>query len=111
MTPPDEYLVVLRTGAVETSFPPGEIIHQVSNRVLVARLARGTDPDLIRGHPRVAYVGQHPPREVLDDLAESERLFVDGWLSRFHEKSDRPGEGLSWDAEGMSPPDLPSESR
>ena len=45
--------------------------------------------------------------EVLDDLDAGERLFVEGWIARPTDKSNRVGEGLSWDSPGFEPPDLP----
>ena len=49
----------------------------------------------------------HGDEGVLDQLDDSARLFVDAWRARPHEKPDRPGQGLAWDAPGFQPPDLP----
>ncbi|MEN3275391.1 MAG: hypothetical protein V7631_1181 [Massilia sp.] len=61
-------------------------------------------------------VGRRPGVQVLSDpaqplpswLSDIEQLFVQAWRQRqqmIHKQ--RPGEGLAWDAEGFSPPDLP----
>ncbi|CAN5613236.1 MAG: hypothetical protein M3493_11695 [Actinomycetota bacterium] len=97
----DEALVVLR----DAREPVGEVVHQVSARVFVARLDEGAY-DLLSHDPRVAFIGDQPPRDIIDGLEDQERLFVDGWLAR-GKQTRRIGEGLSWDAEGMTPPDLP----
>ncbi len=44
---------------------------------------------------------------VLDELDEGARLFVRAWQERPLSKSDRRGEGLSWDAPGFEPPGPP----
>ena len=59
----------------------------------------------------VVYAGVDPPPEVLAELDPNERLFVEGWLTnRSTAKTDRPGEGLPWDAPGMTPPDPPPDN-
>jgi hypothetical protein len=64
-----------------------------------ARLAMGRLPD---GSTRmVGDVG------VLDELDEGARLFVRAWQERPLSKTDRRGEGLSWDAPGFEPPGPP----
>lgn len=105
----DEILVVLNDGAQLPGAPitSGHPLHTVSDRVLV--LAReGSDPAGLEADAAVRWVGTDPPPEVLAVLGAEERLFVDGWLLRRTPKSERPGDGLAWDAgEGMLPPDLP----
>jgi hypothetical protein len=44
------------------------------------------------------------------DLREDEKLFVAAWVTRLRSK-DRPGDGLSWDAPGYHPPDMPKPPR
>ena len=53
--------------------------------------------------------GNNPLPESIDDLTESEQLFMAAWLSRWQkqEAKQRPGDGLSWDAPGFTPPDPP----
>ncbi|MDQ3735436.1 MAG: hypothetical protein M3400_15825 [Actinomycetota bacterium] len=96
-----EALVVLR----DAREPVGEVVHQISARVFVVRQDEATF-DVLSHDPRVAYVGAQPPPDLVNGLEDQERLFVDGWLAR-GKQSRRTGDGLSWDAEGMTPPDLP----
>lgn len=103
--PEREALVVLR----DPRAPVGEVVHQISARVFVVRRDEATF-DLLSHDPRVAYVGGQPPPDLVDGLEDQERLFVDGWLAR-DKQSKRLGDGLSWDAEGMTPPDLPRPPR
>jgi hypothetical protein len=51
------------------------------------------------------YTGAVPP-DVLLRMAPQARLFVAAWLDRRQPK-DRPGDGRSWDAPGLVPPDRP----
>ena len=47
-----------------------------------------------------------------NSLNESEMLFVQAWQqSRHMDDKQRPGEGLSWDAEGFSAPDHPDPEK
>ena len=58
----------------------------------------------------VVYAGDDPPPDVLAALDATERLFVEAWLAnRATAKLHRPGDGLAWDAEGLTPPDLPPQ--
>ena len=106
----DETLLVLsdvfEPGILESV---GKVVHQISDRVLVVRLD-DESLDLVSHDPRVVYVGDEPPLDVIEGLGDQERLFVDGWLARGRQ-AERTGDGLSWDAEGMSPPDLPRHPR
>lgn len=57
--------------------------------------------------PGVAYAfcGALPDTEV-EYLTEGEALFVDAWSTRQQQvKQSRPGDGLSWDASGFTPPE------
>ena len=101
-----EHLIVLdeATGA---SLPAEiSVLHQISDRMFLAQIDDET-ADRLRNLSQVIYVGLQPPEDLPVELTPTERLFVDGWHLRSAEKPDRPGEGLSWDAEGMTPPDLP----
>jgi hypothetical protein len=102
----DEVLLVVNNHAA-IDMNNIDVVHAVSPTVMIVRRsAEGcpASPDQ-RG---IAYCGVAPPPEVLDRLNEQERLFVAGWRARRakHEQA-RPGDGLAWDAPGMSPPDLP----
>ena len=44
---------------------------------------------------------------VLDELDDSARLFVEAWRAPRGAKTERRGEGQSWDSPGFEPPDLP----
>lgn len=47
---------------------------------------------------------------IPSDLTETERAFVSAWEMRQRPK-ERPGDGLSWDAPGFTPPDPPGGRR
>jgi hypothetical protein len=48
------------------------------------------------------------PDSVLQQLNSTERTFAAAWVTGRQPKTTRPGEGLSWDAEGFEPPDAPT---
>ncbi len=55
-----------------------------------------------------------PPEGVTASHTDGERMFVDAWLARKTPQvteSNAPGEGLSWDAPGLTPPDVPGTGR
>ena len=68
-----------------------------------ARLAIGRRPD-----GSAERVGDET---VVDELDNAARLFLRAWLERPFEKSERPGEGLPWDAPGFEPPGPPTSDR
>ena len=104
-----ELLVVLRPGHHVVT-QGSDVVHQVSPEVMVVRVPPGSTIQS-RDEVGVVYAGVDPPPEVLADLDPNERLFVEGWLTkRATAKTDRPGEGLPWDAPGMTPPDPPPEN-
>jgi hypothetical protein len=44
--------------------------------------------------------------QILKGLDDNEMLFVRAWEKRLTgQKTERRGEGLSWDADGFEPPD------
>ena len=96
-----EMLVLLH----EANGPMDEVLHRMSPRVLVVR-HEGRALEALKRDPRVAYVGRRPPEDLINGLTSQERLFVDGWLAR-GDHPTRAGDGLSWDAEGMTAPDRP----
>jgi hypothetical protein len=103
-----ELLVVFRSSlAAEQQLPEDvQVVHTASPKVMLVRLPPGVDAAAALGD--VVYVGLQPPPEVLSTLDDGERMFVGAWLARRSaEPKARPAEGLPWDAEGLSPPDLP----
>ena len=103
-----ELLVVLRSSlAAEQQLSEDvQVVHTASPKVMLVRLPAGANAAAALGD--VVYVGVEPPPEVLSALDDGERLFVDAWLARRSaEPKARPADGLAWNAEGMSPPDLP----
>jgi hypothetical protein len=85
----------------------GRLVHSASPRLFVLELRPGERAADLMDERAVRWAGDSPPDDVVDDLDESERLFVDGWALRRRGKPERPGEGLDWDAEGRQPPDAP----
>jgi hypothetical protein len=101
-----ELLVVLSEPHAARAVTGLEVVHQVSPTVMIVRRL---PPEM--DESGVLYAGVDPPPEIIDALDDGERLFVEGWLARHSAtKTDRPGEGLAWDAPGMTPPDLPPEN-
>ncbi len=98
---------MLREDVGQWSLSGARVVHRGSPRVLVVRLEGDADVEHIRQSSAVAYAGRRPPVTVRDNLEPGEQLFVDGWLSRLPPKPERPGDGLAWDAPGMSAPDPP----
>jgi hypothetical protein len=88
----------------------GRIVHSASSRLLVLELTPGQRVADLMDEPVIRWIGEVPPDDVVDELDDSERLFVDGWLLRRRGKPERPGEGLDWDAEGRRPPDGPTDA-
>jgi hypothetical protein len=66
------------------------------------------DPDrlaALHGMPGVIGIFEGAvPETMLRQLNPTERLFAEAWAESRRPKSDRPGEGLPWDAEGFEPP-------
>jgi hypothetical protein len=71
----------------------------------VPAIARASRLAIARGDDdRVEVVGDD---SVLGELDDGARLFVEAWRSQARATSDRPGDGLPWDAPGFEPPDPP----
>jgi len=110
-----ELLVIISGERAEESFKQVsasyKVRHVASPRVVVVEGAENELAKLraISGVTVVAS-GDVPPG-VMGKLDEGEALFVAAWLSRIKEGSSkqRLGEGLSWDAPGFEPPDLPAD--
>jgi hypothetical protein len=75
---------------------------QLSALARSARFAVSRDPE--------AGTRTFGDERVLDELDAGAQLFVRAWRERPLHKPDRPGEGQSWGATGLEPPDLPSHS-
>jgi hypothetical protein len=107
-----EILVLLqrREGVPDHLGTYGRIVHSASSRLFVLELTPGQRVADLMDEPAIRWIGEDPPDDVVDELDDSERLFVDGWLLRRRGKPERPGEGLDWDAEGRRPPDGPTDA-
>jgi hypothetical protein len=104
-----EILVLLqRDEAVPDDFGRyGRLVHSASSRLFVLELEPGERANHLMDEPAVRWAGESPPGDVVEELDEAERLFVEGWALRRRGKAERPGEGLDWNAEGRQPPDAP----
>jgi hypothetical protein len=85
----------------------GRLVHSASSRLFVLELEPGEQPSHLMDESAVRWAGESPPGDVVEELDEAERLFVEGWALRRQGKPERPGEGLDWNAEGRRPPDPP----
>jgi hypothetical protein len=85
----------------------GRLVHSASSRLFVLELEPGKRASHLMDEPAVRWAGESPPGDVVEELDEAERLFVEGWALRRRGKPERPGEGLNWNAEGRRPPDAP----
>ncbi len=102
-----EMLLVLRPGQ-DTARPwPGvDVVHQISPAVRIVRRRPGAGSEF--AGPEILYAGSDPSPAVLSTLDQTERLFVEGWLARRRRPpKKRAHDGVAWDAEGLTPPDLP----
>lgn len=105
-----EALVILDAaddgGAAQAVRAHARVTQSVSPRVLVVSTA-GADLERIRQHPGVwRVVAGGAPGEI-PGLDGQEALFVAAWASRQGGKAARAGDGLAWDAPGLTPPDPP----
>jgi hypothetical protein len=92
------------------------VLHVVSPRLVIVQADDDASDGDVRSFSGVLDVVT--PEQVgriteAHELSPSEQLLVDGWLRRMAEqgRKQRPGEGLTWDAEGFSPPDPPPDTR
>lgn len=109
-----EFLVLLDDGAegLGRLRRSHRVTQTASSRLAVVEGPPGTGPEALRaieGVAAVASSGDSLPAP--SPLTPEETLFADAWSMRTGAGSggDRPGEGLSWDAPGFSPPDRPPE--
>lgn len=110
-----EVLVVRKNiGTLSTTPPLGnayKIRQAISPRVFTVE-STGSELDTLQKMPDLTVIsGDQPLPESIDDLTESEKLFVAAWISRQRkpEAKQRFGDGLSWDAPGFTPPDPPAK--
>lgn len=104
---PREYLVVLETRAAAAALVQLRAVATVTQR-LAPRLAliRAEAEALERASRIAGVLGVYAaaPSNLPPDLTPAERTFIAAWETRQQSKS-RPGEGLSWDTPGFTPPD------
>lgn len=82
-------------------FPPRMVVAEVD------------DLEELRRDPGVRLIVEEAvPEEVLGELTEGEKLFLNGWLlKQASAEKKRPGDRLPWDAPGFTPPDPPAGSK
>lgn len=86
------------------------VTEEAPPRLIVVAADRGDIEQLRTAPGIVAVIEDAIPTNVLESLSEAERLYADAWEARRQMgKKRRPGDGLSWDAEGFEPPDMPPE--
>jgi len=107
----DEVLVVDYEPVPGTARYP--VIATASPRVQVLR-ASSADLATIASRARLAMAGATDGRiekagddEVLGELDDGARLFVEAWMTPPRDDRERPGDGQPWDAPGFQPPDPP----
>ena len=112
---PRELLVIVARehapGLIERIRNRHAVTQVVSPRVLVVEASRSAAAGLAAISGVSVVVPGERPREVPGDLDETERVFVEAWITRMTElqSKKRAGEGLSWDAPGFIPPDRPEK--
>lgn len=87
---------------------PYRVTQQVSGRVVIVQAAAKEELRALEGVRAVLEPGEVLADEIRGELTPSEALFVDAYAQRGRPKV-RPGDGLSWDAEGFLPPDPPKK--
>ncbi len=82
------------------------IISVFPPRMAVAEVA---DLEKLRRDPGVRLIMEDAvSEEILDELTEGEKLFLNGWLlKQAAPEKNRAGDRLPWDASGFTPPDPP----
>jgi hypothetical protein len=105
-----ESMVVLASsdqGALATVQQRCSVVSALPPRLLIVK---ADEPTLraLRTLPGVEDVIGEPIGMLPASLDETERLFAQAWQQRLQSQDkQRPGEGLSWDTPGYSPPDKP----
>ena len=109
---PAEFLVLLEDEeeGLERLRRSLQVTQVASPRLAVVEAPPGTGPEALRAIGGVAAVfaaGESP--EDPGTLTDAEKLFAGAWSMRTGDVagSERPGEGLAWDAPGFTPPDPP----
>lgn len=87
---------------------PYRVTQKVSARVVIVQAAAKEELLGLEGVRAVLEPGETVAEEIRGELTPSEALFVDAYAQRARPKV-RPGDGLSWDAEGFLPPDPPKK--
>jgi hypothetical protein len=89
------------------------VVGTVPPRVTVVRTKTHALDELV-GNARLAIVRHEDgtteslgDSTVVDELDSGARLFVEAWQAHKPATTDRPGDGLSWDSPGFTPPDRP----
>lgn len=88
------------------------VTQQLSPRVVIVE-AGDLSKDVLRsetGALAVLEAGDEVAADVRRTLTAAEALAVDAYAERRRRK-ERPGDGLSWEAEGFVPPDGPPSKR
>lgn len=111
-----QVLVVLTgAGAADAGVRPGRyrVIARLPPRLMVVDAVDDLTASELRSDPAVAGVFERDASAAqFEGLRPEEQLFVDGWLlGSTQETKPRVGDGLSWDAPGFQPPDLPPKTR
>ena len=84
-----------------------QLRHIVSDRILVIEKPDERQISLLRAMTGIQVATVEPlPQDILNTLNQTETLWVAAWFERKRPKQ-RPGDGLTWDAPGFLPPDLP----
>ncbi len=101
---PEECLVILEPGGdIYDVTAITEPLQQIGSRVVVIANTRAEEVQKIPG-VRIVATGPIDPA-LYKDLSEAEQLFVSAWSSRQgQKKTNRPGDGLDWDAPGYKAP-------
>lgn len=88
------------------------VIALLRPRVLVLQLDDEALAEIGRDSNLAGVYVRDVPADVIDRLRPDERLFVEAWIQQQASgNKQRPGEGLSWDAPGFTPPDPPPRKR
>jgi hypothetical protein len=86
------------------------VTHVASPRLAVVEGPPGAGPEALRAIDGVAAIASSGESlDVASALTAEETLFADAWSLRTggDAETERPGEGLAWDAPGFTPPDPP----
>lgn len=106
-------MLILDADSQERSAPERyRVTQRVSPRVVIVEPSVDLTKEQLQATSGVTAVfepGERPDAAVRGALTDTEALFVDAYAQRGRPKA-RPGDGLSWDAEGFLPPDPPPKT-